>query len=149
MRMDAERIHRMVKWLMYGGCRLMEDYLWLMVNNSRSMYDDRTLVIHKRCTLNHDRSPVNYDVRSMVNLWWRMVNYRRTSNNNRVLLGACFRFLILSARKFNAFRVGRLCVAFIVLVVFLLTFSVLELPLFTIFIMFRVMFLGFITLCSH
>ena len=122
---------------MHRRCRLMEDNRWLMIYNCGPMYNDRTLMIHERGTLNHNWSPMHHDVRPMVNLGWRMVDYWRTSHNNRVLLRACFRFLFLCVRKLNTFRVCRLRIAFSVFVAFLFVFSVLVLFLLMLFPVFR------------
>jgi hypothetical protein len=53
----------------------MEDDRWLMIYHCGPMHNDRSLMVHEGCTMNYNRSPMYYDVRSMVNFGRGMIDY--------------------------------------------------------------------------
>lgn len=64
----------------------MENKWWLMIDNCGTMYDNRGLMVNDRGTVDKQGWSVNHDIRTMVDLWRGMVDYRGSVYDDILLL---------------------------------------------------------------
>ena len=60
------------------GRRLMKQDRGLVIHYRWSVHDNGRLMIDDWTAMNYERCPMYHDVWTMIDFWWRMVNYRRS-----------------------------------------------------------------------